>query len=61
MPDVWSELREYQSRTHLPYKGKQGSVFDLEVRFELEKEFEGLGKSIRSKEFFNELNNKLNN
>lgn len=61
MPDVWSELRNYQTRTHLPYKGKQGSVFDLEVRFELEKEFELQGKSIRDREFFDELRNRLNN
>jgi 3'-phosphoadenosine 5'-phosphosulfate sulfotransferase (PAPS reductase)/FAD synthetase len=59
MPDVWTELRDYQTRTHLPYKGSQGSVFDLEVRFELEKEFEAQGKSIRSREFFDELKKRL--
>lgn len=59
MPDVWNELREYQSKTHLPYKGRQGGVFDLEVRFELEKEFEQAGKSIRNKEFFNELKKRV--
>ena len=55
MPEVWSELQEYQKRTRLPYKGKSGSVFDLEVRFELEKEFEADGKSISSRAFFDEL------
>ena len=59
MPDVWNELRDYQSRTHLPYKGEGKSVFDLEVRFNLEKEFESQGKSIRSKEFYKELKNRL--
>lgn len=59
MPDVWNELRDYQSRTYVPYKGEGKSVFDLEVRFELEKEFEGKGKSIRSREFFTELKKKL--
>lgn len=59
MPDVWSELRDYQSRTYLPYKGEGKSVFDLKVRFELEKEFEAQGKSIRSKEFFTELKKRL--
>jgi hypothetical protein len=34
-------------------------VFDLEVRFELEREYENAGKSIRSKEFFDELKSKL--
>ena len=59
MSDVWGELREYQRRTPLPYKGKCGSVFDLEVRFELEKEFEAQGKSTRSREFYNELKRRL--
>ena len=43
----------------MPYKGEGKSVFDLEVRFELEKEFEAQGKSIRSREFFNELKKRL--
>lgn len=61
MPDVWSELKDYQSKTRFPYKGEGQSVFDLEVRFELEKEFEAQGKSIRGKEFFNELKIRINN
>lgn len=60
MPDVWNDLRDYQRRTPFPYKGEGKSVFDLEVRFELEKEFETLGKSIRGREFFDELKNRLN-
>ena len=59
MPDIWDELREFQKRTHLPYKGKGKSVFDLEIRFGLEKEFEAQGKSIRNREFFNELKVRL--
>ena len=59
MPDIWAELRDYQYRTNRPYKGEGASVFDLEVRFELEKEFEAAGKSIRNKEFFNELRARL--
>lgn len=55
MPEVWDELRDHQSRTYYPYKGDGKSVFDLEVRFELEKEFETQGKSIRNREFFAEL------
>ena len=61
MPSVWNELREYQKKTHLPYKGKQGSVFDLELRFELEKEFIQDGKSIHNKDFFTELKKRLHN
>lgn len=59
MPDVWAELREYQKRTPLPYKGEGQSVFDLEKRFELEREFEGTGKSIRNREFFATLKERL--
>lgn len=55
IPSVWKELREYQTKTDMPYKGKGKSVFDLEVRFELEKEFIQQGKSIRTREFFNKL------
>ena len=59
MPDVWNELRDYQTRTYFPYKGDGKSVFDLEVRFELEREFECQGKSIRNREFFDELKKRL--
>lgn len=59
MPDVWNELREYQKRTYLPYKGEGKSVFDLEKRFELEREFEEEGKSIRNREFFAALKERL--
>ena len=59
MPEVWCELKEYQSKTRFPLKGQQGSVSDLEVRFELEKEFESEGKSIRSKEFYTTLKERL--
>ena len=51
MPDVWQELRDYQSRTHLPYRKEGWSVFDLEKRFELEKQFIADGKPISNKEF----------
>ena len=60
MPDVWGELRGYQSRTYFPYKGEGKSVFDLEIRFELEKEFEAQGKPTRGREFFKELQTRLN-
>ena len=59
MPNVWNELMDYQSRTYYPYKGEGKSVFDLEIRFELEKEFDAQGKSIRNREFFNELKVRL--
>ena len=55
IPDVWKELRDYQSRTRFPYRSNGETVFDLEKRFDLQGEFETQGKSIRSKEFYNEL------
>jgi 3'-phosphoadenosine 5'-phosphosulfate sulfotransferase (PAPS reductase)/FAD synthetase len=54
-PEVWSELKDYQSRTDRPYKGEGKSVFDLEKRFALEREFERDGKSTRTKEFHSKL------
>ena len=59
MPEVWAELKEYQTKVPRPFKGEGKSVPDLEVRFELEKEFEAQGKSIRNREFFNELKKRL--
>lgn len=59
MSDVWDELRDYQRRTHMPYRGTDQSVFDLEKRFELEKEFEKQGKSVRNKAFFEELQKRV--
>jgi 3'-phosphoadenosine 5'-phosphosulfate sulfotransferase (PAPS reductase)/FAD synthetase len=59
MPDVWEELRDYQSRTHLPYRKEGWTIFDLEKRFALEKEFEAAGKSTRGREFHTALKQKL--
>ena len=59
MPEVWQELRDYQSRTYLPYRSDGCSVFDLEKRFELEKQFITEGKSIRNREFHEHLRNLL--
>lgn len=59
MPTVWEELRDYQRRTRLPYRSNGESVFDLEIRFNLEKDFEAAGKSIRSREFRMTLRERL--
>lgn len=55
MPDVWEELRDRQRKTNRPFRSDGATIFDLERRFELEKEFETAGKSIRSREFYNKL------
>ena len=59
MPSVWEELRDYQNRTYMPYRNDGATIFDLETRFVLEKEFEAAGKSIRSKEFFDSFRGRL--
>lgn len=55
MPETWNELQNYQLRTPFPYRSNGETIFDLEERFELEKEFKSCGKSVRSKEFYEEL------
>lgn len=59
-PDVWEELKNYQRRTDRPYKGEGKSVFDLEKRFTLEEERIEQGLSISNKDFFQELQKRLN-
>ena len=54
-PEVWERLKDYQSKTYLPYKTNGTTVFDLEKRFEFEEERIAQGKSIRSRKFFCEL------
>lgn len=55
MPDVWNDLRDRQRRTSRAYKGEGKSVFDLEKRFELERERLALGLSITNKDFYTRL------
>lgn len=57
-PDLWEELKEMDRRSWNQFR-KDYSVQDLEIRFDLEREFEAKGKSIRSREFFDELKKRL--
>lgn len=57
-PDLWEELKEMDRRSWNQFR-KDYSVQELEIRFDLEKEFEAQGKSIRSREFFNELKRRI--
>jgi hypothetical protein len=57
-PDLWKQLKDMDSRAWNQFR-PDFSVSDLEVRFDLESEFEHLGKSIRSKEFYDELRKRL--
>jgi hypothetical protein len=58
-PEVWKELKDYQSRTDRPYKGNGKSVFDLERRFDIEEERKAQGLSITNRDFFNELKKRI--
>lgn len=59
-PDVWDKLKEYQSRTYLPYKTNGTTVFDLENRFEFEEQRTAQGLSITNREFHRKLKSILN-
>ena len=59
MPEVWEELREKQRLTDKPYKGDGKSVFQLETRFEFEKERLSTGLSITNREFYGCLKERL--
>jgi 3'-phosphoadenosine 5'-phosphosulfate sulfotransferase (PAPS reductase)/FAD synthetase len=57
-PELWEELKDMDRRTWRKFRADY-SVEELDVRFNLEREFEAQGKSIRSREFFNELKTRL--
>lgn len=55
LPQYWDKLKDLQRQIPEPMKGVDKSVFDLERRFEIEKQFLADGKSISSKEFFDAI------
>lgn len=57
-PELWEELKTMDEKARNQFRVDY-SVDDLEKRFNLEKEFEAQGKSIRNKEFFTELRARL--
>lgn len=59
IPEVWNELREKQKATYMPFKGAGKSVFQLESRFEFERERQAAGLSIRNREFYRLLAERL--
>ena len=58
-PDVWENLKRYQSNTDRPYKPNGTTIFDIEKRFIFEEERLSQGASITNREFYNELNKKI--
>lgn len=58
LPSYWKMLKEIQRKLpNDPMKKDSGSVFDLEIRFQLEDKWknDGRGQEIKSKKFFAEL------
>lgn len=60
LPEYWDRLKDLQSQIAEPMKGKLASVFDLEKRFEFEKERQSQGLSTTSREFYRQLKEVLN-
>lgn len=57
-PELWEKLLEWEAQTWRAFR-KDFSVDELEVRFQLEEEWQQEGKLIRGKEFFRELKERL--
>ena len=62
-PQVWEKLKERQAITERPFKSNMpnGSVFELEKRFAFEDERTAAGLSIKSREFYKQLKERLQN
>ncbi len=52
LPEYWEKLKALQEKIPEPMKGVGKSVFELEKRFELQKDFEAKGKKTNTKEFY---------
>ena len=52
LPEYWDKLKNMQSRLAEPMKGKGKSVFDLERRFEIARQWEQEGRKINTREFY---------
>ena len=55
LPEYWERLRKLQERLPDPMKGKGKSVFDMERRFNFERQWIEDGKKIGTRDFFNAL------
>ena len=51
LPEYWDRLKDLQSRLPEPMKGEGKSVFDLEYRFELERQWQLEGKKTNTRAF----------
>ena len=57
-PELWKELKDMDRRTWRKFKDRY-SVEELEIRFDLEDEYEAKGHSIRDRKFFAELKKRI--
>ena len=60
LPEYWNRLKWLQQNIDAPMKGSGNSVFDLERRFLLEKEWLNAGKKINTKSFYKQIKEKRN-
>jgi len=57
LPEYWERLKGLQARLSEPMKGTGKSVFDLERRFDLARQWEQEGRKTGTKEFYQKLRN----
>ena len=57
-PELWKQLRKWDDGTWQKFRADY-SVRDLEMRFELEKEWLAVGKNIRCRNFYTELKGRI--
>ena len=57
-PELWKQLRKWDDGTWQKFRADY-SVRDLEMRFELEKEWLATGKNIRCRNFYTELKERI--
>lgn len=57
-PELWAQLRRWDDSTWRQFR-KDYSVQELEIRFALETEYLSDGKSIRNKDFYNALKQRI--
>lgn len=57
-PELWKQLRKWDDGTWQKFRADY-SVRDLEMRFELEKEWLAVGKNIRCRNFYTELKERI--
>lgn len=57
-PELWTQLRRWDDSTWRQFR-KDYSVRELEIRFALEKEYISNGKSLRNKEFYRALKQRI--